>query len=204
MAGELRGFDHDGQLEREFRRSLDSRPVACYHATRLLPHELENIRRDGLFTQNDELHVRKLADARLHHPDVLSDDNGPLGWRPEVSWNGAVCFVTSQAAVIGGAHGLGDLLAHWGGAAIARQSGNVRCSEVFKALDQVSLAAVVEFGLNIDHFAGLRPLWFVPVGVQLGLPEPWAASRTSAHIPADRILRVFTADHPDWPAELSA
>ena len=42
---------------------LDSRPVRAYHATRLLPHEIDSVRRDGLEALTPELIERRLQDA---------------------------------------------------------------------------------------------------------------------------------------------
>jgi hypothetical protein len=80
--------------------------------------------------------------------------------------------------------------------------GATRCEEVLRALDRLSIAAVVEFALDIYGFADWRPLWFVPVGLELELAEPWTESRTSASVPPECIIRVLTTDHPGWPSKL--
>lgn len=211
FAGDLWRLDLEGELEREFRETLDGHQVVCYHATRLLPHELEDIPRAGLHVLSDDLRARKLAAACSHHPDILSEsdarlllDNGPLSWQGTAdARNGSLCFVTPWTAVVGEDNGLSHLFGRWGGEAIGWTTGDAtQCEDVLMALDRLSIAAVVEFALEIHDFADWRPLWFVPVGLELGLANPWTESRTSASVPPERVTRVLTADHPGWPREL--
>jgi hypothetical protein len=131
FAGDLWRLDLEGELEREFRRTLDGHQVVCYHATRLLRHEVEEIPRAGLHVLSDELRARKLAAARSHHPDVVSEDdvqllldNGPLSWQgTDGARNGTLCFVTPWTAVVGERNGLSYLFGRWGGEAIGWTNG---------------------------------------------------------------------------------
>jgi len=52
--------DASHEAEARFRQLLDGTLVALFHATRLLPHEQESIRREGLFVLTEERRSRRL------------------------------------------------------------------------------------------------------------------------------------------------
>jgi hypothetical protein len=56
----LRSPDFDGSFERKIRGMLMDRPIAMYHATRLLPEEVDDIAQ-GLQLQTREVRARKLG-----------------------------------------------------------------------------------------------------------------------------------------------
>lgn len=209
-AYDLDRFDLDDAIPTQFRAAFEFETIACYHSTRLLPHEVAGIQSDGLHVLSDDLRNRKLHDAQRHHPDVLSDEdiallmeNGPLNWQVGSVRNGSLCFVTPWTAVIGEQDGLSHLFTRWGGEAIGWTSDEVpRCEEVLSQLDERSTPAVVEFTLSPDLFADYQSPWFVPVGIVLGLAKPWTESRTYRSVPADQVLRVRTPMDIDWPDEL--
>ena len=202
-ACELRQLDVSDRIEDDFAQTCGHIKVACYHATRLLEHEIENIRAQGLLVLDDDLRRRKLQLAIDQHPDLLTPSDaelilstGPHSYQRGAVRDGSVCFVTPRVAVK--ERGLGYLYGQWGGEAIAMTS--AAASEVvLRRLDERAVAAIVEFDLALGAFASYRSPWFIPVGTRLGLQRPWGEARTYASVPSEDVKRIWTSRDPDWP-----
>lgn len=132
---------------------LDRRPLRAYHATRLLPHEVESIRRDGLRPLSVEHVEQRLTDAervgaltadelaRLAARHVFSPESaahGQIGGR-----RGRVCAVVGRSSV--SRRGLGLPLSTWGGEAIYWTAGDLA-----DRLAQIGAPAVVVLNLELS------------------------------------------------------
>ncbi|NOX24470.1 MAG: hypothetical protein GXP36_15455 [Actinobacteria bacterium] len=112
--------------ERELRTLLNDCRLVGYHVTRLLPHEIEQVRKvTGLEVLTDELRHRKVSEARSHHPDAFAghdpDDaalirSGPNDWQETADVRlGYLDFIAPFTMFDHDARGLMNLLDTWGG-----------------------------------------------------------------------------------------
>ena len=71
-AGDLTYCDPEFSADagRRLRDALAGHDLRSYHASRLLPHEIEWIRAEGLSLLSPELVERKLTGAMDHYPDL--------------------------------------------------------------------------------------------------------------------------------------
>jgi hypothetical protein len=196
-------LDGSDLIEDDFAKTCSHVKVACFHATRLLEHEIENIRAQGLLVLDDDLRRRKLQLAIGHYPDLLTDadaelifSTGPHSYQHGAVRDGSVCFVTPLVAVE--EDGLSYLYGQWGGEAIAMTS-SPASEVVLGRLDERAVAAIIEFDLALGAFASYRSPWFIPVGMKLGLRRPWGEARTYDPVPAEDVKRIWTSRDPDWP-----
>ena len=99
---------------------LDGRPLRVYHATRLLAHEIESVRGDGLHALTPELVERRIGGA-VNAGAITATDaerfraqtvyaNGSRGRRSD-----QVCAVAGLSAFTEGWRGVWPLLNTWGG-----------------------------------------------------------------------------------------
>jgi len=209
----LRHPDYDAEAEIGLRSALDGYLLAAYHATRLLHHEGEWLRADGLLPLTDDLRRRKLAGARRHHPELIGDDevalllaSGPLSWDAGQSGaRRARLNVVAPLAIFLHDDGLRPLLKDWGGESIA-WAGHVgsregpACAAAVKRLSAVSIPTIVEVGLAASELCEYRYLWPAMVGNLLGLRMPWNQWILESSVPATRVLDLIQPGHRRWPA----
>ncbi|WOQ17582.1 hypothetical protein [Raineyella sp. W15-4] len=107
----------------QFVRLMDERPLLAYHATRLLPHELEDIRSRGLHSLSLQHVERRLEDAvgadvfSASEADRLRRNGVHLRHAPGER-DGRVCAVVGLSSFSEDVNGIRPLLSTWGGEAI--------------------------------------------------------------------------------------
>jgi hypothetical protein len=198
------------EAEIGLRSALDGYLLAAYHATRLLHHEGEWLRADGLLPLTDDLRRRKLAGARRHHPELISDDevalllaSGPLSWQS--GERSARLNVVAPLAMFLHDRGLPPLLDSWGGESIAwagklSSEAGQTCAAAVKRLSAVSIPTIVEVGLAARELCDYKHLWPAMVGNLLGLRMPWNQWILESSVPPTRVLDVIQPGHRRWPA----
>lgn len=204
----LVGADHDGHAEGALRSALDTHLFVAYHATRLLAHEAEWIRAEGLLPLSDELRRRKLIGARAHHPELIDDDDvalllkrGLATWDDDDGHLVRYGQLHVLAPLSDDDQGLDDILSAWGGESIAwAGEGDERCAAAVKRLTHVSVPTLVELAVAAQ---GLCGLWSVMVGNLLQLRHPWSDWVTQSAIPPRHVLDLIQPGNPRWPTRHS-
>lgn len=114
----------DPDQEDEFRELLRGHSIVVYHATRLLDHEIDSIRHDGLLPLSAEL-VRARIEAAANSGYLTDAERGELLRGNLFADNGyvsnregQVCFFLSRRALNEHVSGLWNLLTTWGGEGI--------------------------------------------------------------------------------------
>ena len=111
--------------EDRLRERLNGRRLRAYHCTRLLDHEVELVRNDGLRPLSSSLVTLRIESAYEHgafsigeRDQLLASHVFSRGDRTVHDREGQVCFVLGHAAIACGDPGLWPLLSTSGGEAI--------------------------------------------------------------------------------------
>lgn len=202
-------LDVDPDEEDRFRRLLDGHAVRAYHATRLLPHEVEGIRNEGLHRLDADLIQKRLESAaalgvltdvqanRLRESHMLTGiDTG----RRE----GQVCLFLSRST-FEEEHGLWRLFATWGGEAIYFGAG--RGTDLSSHLLTIGEPALVVAALD-DLHQGWRVHYVAPglarafVAAFLGLDDQGADIHYLSSIASSAIEDVWQPGYPSFDHHL--
>lgn len=157
LAADLRGTtEYVGDLElpdgcdERFRELLVGSQLMAYHATRLLPHELASIRRQGLRLLTPELVSDRIRDA--HAGGFISEAQRELleggtvfSKDPAANRRDRICFFLSEETFKNQA-GLWRLLSTWGGEAIYWE--HDERSDLVADLRRLGTPAIVVAGLR--------------------------------------------------------
>ena len=117
-----------GNEQDELLTLLTGTKLRAYHGTRLLPHEVDRVWREGLRALDEELVESRIA-AALAHGDLTAQQAGLLrrytvfAKRRHEFRQGQVCAVLGRETLDHGASGLWRLLNTWGGEAIYAELG---------------------------------------------------------------------------------
>lgn len=190
------------EQEDQFRATLGHGKVLAYHCTRLLPHEVEAIRKVGLRLLDEQL-VRDRIDAARAR-DALSDVVRHRAETYNVFTNGnvsgrlnKVCFVLGRGVFDKhAAGGCDSLLRYWGGEAI--RGGPSKAPE----LEAVGSPAVVVARLDLSRphndpyvWPGLATLF---VGTLLGLDDRFAEVHYPQAVKGRDIDAIWQPGHPEY------
>jgi hypothetical protein len=207
-SSDLPQYDLDGHLEVDFRTVLASNLLLCYHATRLLPHEVQAIRKKGLSVLSQELRSEKLDAAVERYPELINAgdaeeilNGGPLAWQGTASSRLGRLFVVAPITIFrGDPGGFSHLLGAWGGEAVGwLEDKGSKSAEAIRRLTHVSLPTIIEVAIEPGTLADHRDIWPVFVGRYLGLEAPWQEWSTTASIAAERILAILQPGDTRWP-----
>jgi hypothetical protein len=196
--------------ERAFRELLGSRPVALYHATRLLPHALKAVRQDGLVVLDEDHRSRRLDRVIDVYGNKIGADRlgllrtaGPLSWDREQRDGrlGQLFGVTPlQATFDDAGDGMTVFLENWGGESFywaAEESEEL--AEVIDLLTARSTPVIVELGVHAGWLNTYTDLWKVFVGQLGGWPRACQVFSLSGSVPPDRIERLLVPTSDGWP-----
>lgn len=211
FAADLWRLDPDGALEARLGAVLDGHQIACYHATRLLPHEVDAIIRHGMRVLSDELLRDKVRGAVRHHPDLIDDATaesmttmGPLTWQGTRDGRVGRLWVVAPFAMFAehGLSGFGGLLGSWGGEALGWLSNeSPSVAEAAARLTAASTATIVAMAVDATTLR-TRPLWPILVGLHLDLIGPGQEWAVTEDVPAGRVVDLLHPVDPRWPREL--
>lgn len=188
--------------EMAVRRELVGVKVAAYHATRLLPAEIEDILRGGLRMLDEELLEDKVRGARECGALTPLEADAVLAGRMPLDGSsgrrvGQVCAVAPRRGLDVVARGLAPLLSSWGGEALYFRH---EFTPLGEKLRRVGVPAIVALAVSAD---GANDLWFpglpaLLVGAHLGLDEVASDVFVRRAAPASDVLGVWTPGHPDY------
>jgi hypothetical protein len=208
----LGSYDAAVEAEREFRELFGERCVALYHATRLLPHEEESVRHDGLVALSIEHRAARLDSVIDQHGEELGAEQlellrhaGPL--RDSMQrrgrlgiWHGVTPL---DVAFEEGGYGMSVFLANWGGETFywaASESDAVR--NVLRSLAAKSGPVIVEVAVPPLSLCSYRDLWPIFVAQLDGWRSPWHEFSVNESVPPDRVLRLIHQGDSAWPASV--
>lgn len=201
-AGDL---DVPDEVDAEFRGALACAQLRAFHATRLLPHEVDGIRLGGLNVFSRELFDNRIDEAygadhlttpqwrRLRNAHMYAVGEEHARGRRE----GQVCLTLRSAAFD---HGADSLLSNWGGEGLYFSTGAAGLEPLLRQLGQPSIVVVA-----VD----VRPTWQQqPIFPTIGrtLLGAWRGLRDGADlfhpapIPGSDVLDIWQPGRPEYDA----
>lgn len=184
---------------------LDGRPVRAYHSTRLLPHECDAIRGEGLHLLTPELVQRKLTGAldsgalsRAEYHALASRTAYEVQpeWAPS-GRGGMVWATVGRSLFRDDPHAVTPLLTHWGGEGIYMQQQDQRA-----IVADIGTPSIVV--LNLHPSEDRHTTCFMPTlssvlrAVAVGTEDPHADVRHRVPIPASGIVDIWQPGHPEY------
>lgn len=203
-------IDATYDAEARFRDLLGERPVALFHATRLLLHEVEAIQHQGLLVLDEHHRSERLDRVIDLYGDTLGVDRlgtlrsaGPLSWdrHHREARLGTLHGVTPlDDAFKGAGHGMEVFLENWGGESFYwAQQESPDQADVIADLTSVSSPAIIEVAVQAHTLNDYRLLWAVFVGQLDGWSEPWHEFSTRTSIAPDRVVEIIRPENGRWP-----
>lgn len=206
-----RGPDDDADLEQRVRAAMSGRHILVYHATRLLPHEVDWIKNQGIGPLSRELRAEKLERAAATYPHLVTADDvllvmnsGPLSWESHHQVRVGQLWVVAPIDAFAQSNGFETLLGDWGGESIAWAAEGQTpvaeaCRSVIDELNAVSVPSIVELGVDPQNLNWWTDIWKVLVGRLLGAREAWNEWIITSHVPAGQVFSILQPDDPRWP-----
>lgn len=193
------------ELAEAFRRLFIGRRVRAYHATRLLDHEVEMIRLQGLRPLSKELvidRIERAYEARaltLVNRDQLLSGNVFAEGRPG-GRVGHVSLFLSRTPLDRMVHGVWPLLTTWGGEGIYMARGGASLRDALLEGIGTPTIVVVEVDLGPDpSIHGIYPdLWKLFVTRMLGREPLSADLLCKAPVPPDGVIDFWQPGHPSY------
>lgn len=184
------------------RRLLDGYLLRAYHATRLLPHEADAIRTQGLRILDERLVTDRL-DAAHHHGHLTDAERRALLAGKTLSDNrvSKVLLFLSAASFTHDAHGLNPLLTNWGGEGIYWQHIH-RDNPLRTKLRSFGTPTIVVATLNLttaDKVLIFPGVIHALVGTALGLSSIGGSIHYYAPVPPAHIERLIQPGDPNYP-----
>jgi hypothetical protein len=188
---------HDEDLVGE----LEGCVLRAYHCTRLLDHEEQNLRDQGLRLYNGHL-VRDRLDAARLHGHLTQDEHSELLARANLGQQrvGIVCMIIGRSAFDNHAHQLHRPLATWGGEGvyIGHEKGQRGLYNKLRTLARPTMV-IAHVDLGAAERSRVSPgIAKVFVGAALELFDPNAQVTSSAAIPPSRIERLIRPGDPEY------
>jgi len=197
-------------VEREFRELVGSRRVALYHATRLLAHEQDAVRMEGLVVLDEDHRSRRLDRVIDLYGDEIGAERleglrraGPLSWDRAHRQGrlGRLFAVTPlQETFDDAGSGMTVFLENWGGESFywaARDSEEL--AEIIRLLTARSTPIIVELAVEPAWLDRLTGLWQVFVGRLGEWPRACQVFSLACSVPPDRIVRLLDPSSEGWP-----
>jgi hypothetical protein len=201
--------DTNYKAEAAFRDVLDGRPVALFHATRLLPHEHDAIYRDGLVVLTRDHRSRRLDRVieiygyqlgverleRLRHSGPLSWDSSQQSARLGTLWG----VTPLRDSFEEGGSDLTIFLSHWGGESFywAKEE-SPELDETICLLTERSAPAIVEVGVQANSLTH-RKLWPVFVAQLDHWRTPYMGFCMQQSVPPERVIAILDPSSDRWP-----
>jgi hypothetical protein len=189
-------------LENEFRALLADETVRADHYTRLLDHEVEGIKREGLRPLTEQLVIDRITGACAH--GVLDTPTRDFLLSRHVFATGGssnradrVCFVLGRGELSWSAAGCDDQLSVWGGEGI--YNGAIGVEERVRGLGQPAMVTAL-----IDLSAGWEVIYTAPslprlfVGTLLQTRPRHGEAHIIGGIPPEHVLGVHRPGDPEY------
>lgn len=189
--------------EEEIRSRLDGCKLLAFHATRLLEHEVSEIRSMGLRRLSRDLLENRISAA--HSRGLLSDAErdrcrarNVYAIDNVIGREGQICLVWGRRTLDEEAHGLSPFLGGWGGEAMNGGPGPDE-DPVLQRLGRPALVvAAVDLGAGERSPFTAPSLTKVFLGTRLGLRDAGGEVHTFADIPAEDIIDIWQPGHPQY------
>lgn len=185
---------------------LAGHKLVAYHCTRLLDHEADGIRTNGLNPLSPEMIDLRITLAcehgaittaerdRLHARHMFAtDEHHNRGKRL-----GHVCFATTRNAFETHAHGLNPLLSQWGGEAVYFSAGLQGMNDRLKRIGKPSIVAAA---LPIKQPEPMGTYLGLPVyltATWLKLPDVCCTLRYRAPVTGEEIISIWQPGDPEY------
>lgn len=185
--------------EDQFRSLFSGRLVRAYHATRLLPHEVAGIRRDGLRPLSEEMLRDRLAAAQ--HAGYLAPSEVKELFAGQTAREsnraGQVCLFLSEEPMGDKWSGLWNLLSMWGGEAIYGDNISLR-----DRLRTLGVPTIVVAAVDLSPGWQTHQVWpglaVAFIGRFLELDAGGASIHYNAPIPPEHVLSIWQPGDSDY------
>lgn len=188
-------FDERNQIEDLLTRV----PIVVYHATRLLPHEIESVNRDGLKPLSNDLVSSRIngavASGDLDKKVAIRLREAGLSDADDENRRAQICFATSRNAIRSRYH-FQNLFGYWGGEVIY---GNFIDDYDMRAHLSIGQPTLIKALVHLDaptiSYFNFDPILCL-VAVKAGVRAEGTIHLSS--LPLQSILEVITPNHPNW------
>lgn len=193
------------ERESAFREAFEGAAVRAFHATRLLPHEIEAIRDSGLRMLTEDLvlsRIREAATAGFLDAHLVKElESGHVfATREFENRENQICFFLSTSVLEHRPGSVRNLMRYWGGEAL---SFSKRSSVFEQHLERLGVPAVVI--ADLDLTASPNEIHRVWPGLLRAFAGRYVGERlagASVHyghdVDASRIADVWTPGHPRY------
>ena len=193
-----------GDDEDEFRSLFAGCRIVAYHATRLLPHEVEDVSVGGLRRLTPELVLHRIQKA--HDCGHITEEERAAFSDAHVFATGEarnrkdqICFFLSETTLTDRVYGIHPLMREWGGEAISMSSRGVAFSP---RLRELGLPAIVVATLDLDQGWRVHSVWpgmqEVFVSRWVGLDDIDADVYYRGDVPGEYIEAVWCPGEPAY------
>ncbi len=188
------------ECEEEFRATFGGGALIAYHCTRLLSHEVEAIREQGLRLLDESLVRERIEAARSQgalSPEVQDRaERGNIYAIGNLAGREAqICFVLGRT-IFDDAHGCVPLLAHWGGEAMR---GSPQASPLLATIGVPTIVvARLDFSSSAPRATARPGLAKMFVGRILGTELCVADVFYRDPVPAGDLLDIWQPGHPEY------
>jgi hypothetical protein len=189
------------EREPELRALLSGQKLIAFHCTRLLEHEVAEIRERGLRQLTADLIADRIASAHAAGAineelrNLLSSKNALEWWNAD-SREGQVCTVLGRGTLDEHARGVSPFLETWGGEGIYFAWDRTDTEEELKRLGRPAIVVVrldVTDGERAWCYSLGRPFVERLVGV-----EPGAELFYKDDVPAEDLLAIWQPGDPEY------
>lgn len=203
-------FERD---EYQLRRALRNYRITGYHATRLLPHEVTNIKTIGLEILTECLRQRKARDARKRYPQAFDEDprasdllmSGPNNWQGTAEVRLGSCHFVAPFILFESddAYGLVNVLDTWGGETLGWRKAGRGSGHTLRYLTRKGIPAIIEVAVRVSTVNTWNPLLPAFAGALKQVPgNYWSEWTTTETVPPEFVLDIITIASDRWPQGL--
>lgn len=189
------------ETEDEFRELLAGEIVLADHYTRLLDHEVNRIRREGLKPLTDDLLTSRIIAAHAHcafdeetKARLLNGHVFSTG--RSAGRAGKVCFVLGRSELGSSAAGCDDQLLIWGGEGIFRS--DVALADRVRGLGRPAMVVAQLDVSSRETAPSFPPLNRLFVGAVLRTQGTYGEVHLARGVPAPDILGVYQPGDPEY------
>ncbi|TAK60599.1 MAG: hypothetical protein EPO22_09140, partial [Dehalococcoidia bacterium] len=182
--------------EQAWRASLAGSAIRCYHATRLLPHEVELVRNQGLRPLSPELISDRIS-AAFRHGFITSGerelmrDAHVFATGEEAHRDNQVCFFLPRCLLDTDAGSIDPLMSIWGGEGISMSSRGIALPERIQTLGKPAIVvAELDFLREPSTYVSAS-LLKVAVARLLDIPVLGAQVHWYAPVAPEQIVAVW-------------
>ena len=195
----LSHVDRQYEIEDELRLDvIADELIVLNHFTRLLPHQIEEIREHGMRPLTQERHEQRQRTASVVTGiDVQEALDRPSRWyqhRDHQLW----AVAPLHPAAIEAGDGLTCFLDSYGGEASYQGR---RDDEAVESLTSESVPRIVQFSAPPSAMNTYGAIWKVLAAQRAGNRNAWHEWYVNEAIPGHRVLDLLHPNHAKWPYE---